>query len=187
VSIQATQIRIGMVILMDGQLFKVLERHHHTPGNLRGMVQTKLRRLATGALHEHRFRSVDMVEKANLERREMEYLYDDAAGYHFMDGETYEQVALSKEDLGETINYLTPNVKFDIEMYEGRAIGVEPPLTVELKVIKTDPRLKGATASNQNKPALLETGLTVAVPPFIEEGEVVRIDTREGAYLERVK
>ena len=104
-----------------------------------------------------------------------------------MDGESYEQVALSKDDLGETINYLTPNVKFEIEMYEGRAVGVEPPLTVELKVIKTDPRLKGATASNQNKPALLETGLTVAVPPFIEEGEVVRIDTREAAYLERVK
>jgi elongation factor P len=187
VAIQATQIRIGMVILMDGELYKVLERHHHTPGNLRGMVQTKLRRLSSGSLHEHRFRSVDTVEKATLDRRDMEYLYGDAAGYHFMDNQTYEQVALTADDLGEAVYYLVPNVQFGIEFYEGRPISVEPPLTVDLKVVKTDPRLKGATASNQNKPAELETGLTVQVPPFVDEGEVVRIDTREGAYIERVK
>jgi elongation factor P len=176
-----------MVILMDGELYKVLERHHHTPGNLRGFVQAKLRRLSSGTLHEHRFRSVDTVDRAVLDRREMEFLYEDGNGFHFMDSKTFEQVTMSRDDLGDTVYFLLPNVKVEVESYEGRPIGVEPPITVELRVVKTDPRLKGATVSNVNKPATLETGLIVQVPPFIEEGETVRIDTRDSSYIERVK
>ena len=183
----ATQVREGMIILMDGELYKILVRQHVTPGKGRGMVQTKLRRLSTGTLRDHRFRSSDIVERAVLDGREMEYLYDDAAGYHFMDSDNYEQITLAKEDLGETVHFLIPNLKVKVDLFEGKPVGVEPPLAVELTVVKTDPRLKGATVSNQNKPATLETGLIVNVPPFIEQGEVVRIDTRDLSYIERVK
>lgn len=184
-ALTATQIRTGMVILMDGELYKVLERHHHTPGNLRGFVQVKLRKLSTGTLHENRFRSVDTVERASLDRRDMEFLYEDGEGYHFMDTETYEQVRLSREDLGDTVYYLLPNVKVLVESYDGKPISVEPPLNVELKVVQTDPRLKGATVSNQTKPATLETGLVVQVPPFINIGEKIKVNTAEGTYVSR--
>lgn len=183
----ATQIRVGNVLVLDGELYKVLDCQHVTPGKGRGMVQTKLRRLSTGTLRDQRFRSSDQVEKAMLDRRQMDFLYHDEIGYHFMDNENYEQFALSAEDLGDTVHYLLPNVKVLIQVYEGRPVGLEPPLTVEMKVVETDPVLKGATATNKNKPAKLETGLTVQVPPFIETGERIRVDTREGTYIERAK
>ena len=122
-----------------------------------------------------------------MDTREMQYLYDDAAGYHFMDTENYEQIIFSKEDLGEMVHFLIADLKVKVEMFDGKPVGVDPPITVDLKVIQTDPKLKGATVSNQNKPATLETGLTVNVPPFIEVGEMIRIDTRDSSYLERVK
>jgi elongation factor P len=185
--IVATQIRAGMVLLMDGELFKVLESVHVTPGKGRGMMQTKLRRLSTGTQQDMRFRSSDNVEKAHLERREMEFLYNDDIGYHFMDHKTYDQLALSAEDLGDMVGYLLPNVICQVEMHDGKPLGVEPPLQVELKVVETDPVMKGATATNKSKPAKMETGISVMVPPFIEVGEVLRIDTRTGNYVERAK
>ena len=183
----ATQIREGMVLLMDGELFKVVNKQHVTPGKGRGMVQTKLRRISTGTTHDHRFRSNDQVERAVLERQEMEFLYSDNVGYHFMNSETYEQLSLSETELGETVQFLLPNVKMTMELHEGRPVAVDPPMIVEMKVVKTTPRMKGATVSNQNKPATLETGLTVNVPPFIEQGEMIRVDTRDCSYIERVK
>jgi elongation factor P len=185
--IVATQIRAGMIILLDGELYKVLESTHVTPGKGRGMMQTKLRKLSTGSQHDVRFRSSDNVEKAMLERREMEFLYSDDTGYHFMDHKTYDQLAISAEDLGDMVLYLLPNTMCMVEVHEGRPLGVEPPLTVELKVVDTEPVLKGATATNKNKPAKMETGLVVQVPPFISIGEVLRIDTRTGNYIERAK
>jgi elongation factor P len=185
--IQATQLKRGMVIKHDNDLYRVVETQHKTPGNLRGMVQAKIRHLKSGSINEHRFRSVDMVERAILDETEMEYLYADGDMYHFMNSETYEQIALSDEVLGDAVPYLIPNIKLKIEMWEGRPVGIELPLTVDLKVMETEPAIKGASVSNQNKPAKMETGLVVNVPPFISEGDVIRIDTATGGYIERAR
>jgi elongation factor P len=160
---------------------------HITPGNWRGMVQAKIRHLKTGSIIEHRFRSEDRIERAILDETEMEFLYQDGDMYHFMNNETYEQIALSGEVLGDAVPYLFPNIKLKIEMYEGRPVGIELPLTVELKVVETEPAIKGASVSNQSKPARMETGLMVQVPPFIAEGDLIKIDTATGAYIERAK
>ena len=185
--IQATQLRSGMAILHEGNLCRVLSVQHITPGNWRGMVQAKLRNLKSGNSFEYRFRSEDRVERADLEQHEMEFLYASGEEFHFMNTDTYEQVALSREDLGTTVDYLIPNIKVMLEFYEGRAVGVELPITVDLKVVETAPGLRGATATNSGKPATLETGLQIQVPQFIQVGEVVRVDTAEGKYLERAK
>jgi elongation factor P len=185
--IPATQLRVGMAILHEGNLCRVLSILHLTPGNWRGMVQTKLRNLRSGNSFDYRFRSEDRVEKADLEQHEMEFLYASGDEYHFMNTETYEQVALPREDLGDTALYLTPNIKVMVEFYEHRAVGIDLPVTVDLKVVDTPPGMKGATASNSGKPATLETGLQVQVPQFVNIGDVVRVDTAEGKYLERAK
>lgn len=185
--IAATQLRVGMTILYNNEPYRVVSVQHITPGNWRGMVQTKLKHLKTGSSVENRFRSEDKLEKAHLEQHEMEYLYNDGADYHFMNSETYEQVALSAEVLGDNTYYLIPNIKFMIEYYNGVPVGVDPPKVVELKVVETAPFMKGATAASSAKPATLETGLVVNVPAFIGPGEVVRVDTAEGKYLERAK
>lgn len=185
--IPATQLRVGMTILFNNEPYRVMTVQHITPGNWRGMVQTKLKHLKTGSTVENRFRSEDKLEKAHLEQHEMEYLYNDGTDYHFMNSETYEQVALSAEILGDNVNYMIPNIKFNIEYYNEAPVGVEPPKVVELKVVETSPNMKGATVTASQKPATLETGLVVNVPPFIEVGEVIRIDTTEGKYLERAK
>ena len=185
--IQATQLRAGMAIIHEGNLCRVLSVYHLTPGNWRGMVQAKLRNLRSGNSFEHRFRSEDRLEKADLEEHEMEFLYGSGDDYHFMNTDTYEQVAIHKDDLGDAVNYLTPNIKVMVDFYEHRPVGVALPTTVDLKVVETPPGMKGATASNSGKPAVLETGLQVMVPQFIDVGEVVRIDTTEGKYLERAK
>ncbi len=185
--INATQIRRGMVIKLDGELYKVLEAVHVAPGNWKACVQTKLRHLRHQTLLDYRFRSEDRVEQAYLEGVPMEFVYQDGQEYIFMNLETYEQLALSADLIGDGINYLVPNVVFTIEMHEGQPVGVRPPITVDLKVVKTEPYLKGATQSASGKPATLETGLTVIVPQFIKEGDVIRIDTREDKYVERVK
>jgi elongation factor P len=178
--IQATQLKRGMVIKHDGDLFRVVEAQHKTPGNLRGMVQAKIRNLKTGSISDHRFRSVDMVERAILDDTEMEFLYQDGDMYHFMNNETFEQIGLSGEVLGDAVSYLVPNIKLKVEMYEERPVGIELPLSVVLKVVETEPAIKGATVSNQNKPAKMETGLIVNVPPFISEGDDIRVDTASG-------
>jgi elongation factor P len=185
--INATQIRKGMVIEIDGELYLVLETSHVTPGKGQALMQTKLRKLKDQTLHDHRFRSKDKVDQAYLEGIEMEYLYKENNHYIFMNTENYEQIRLSEEVLGSAINYLIPNVVFSVEMYEGKPVGVKPPMTVDLRVTKTEPYLKGATQTASSKPATLETGITINVPQFIKNGDVLRIDTREDKYLERVK
>lgn len=185
--IQATQLRSGMAILHEGNLCRVLSVHHLTPGNWRGMVQAKLRNIRTGNSFEFRFRSEDRVEKADLEEHEMEFLYASGDEFHFMNTDTYDQVAIQRADLGDAAFYIIPNTKVMVEFYEHRPVGVELPTTVNLKVVETPPGMKGATASNSGKPATLETGLQVSVPQFIEIGEVITIDTAEGKYLERAK
>jgi len=185
--IPATQLRAGMAILHDGTLCRVLSVLHLTPGNWRGMVQTKLRNIMTGNSFDYRFRSEDRVERADLEQHEMEFLYASGDDYHFMNTDSYEQVAIVREDLGGAAEYLTPNTKVVVEFFEHRPVGVELPMTVDLKVVDTPPAMKGATASNSGKPATLETGLQVTVPQFIQIGDLVRVDTAEGKYLERAK
>jgi elongation factor P len=185
--INATQIRKGMVIEIQGELYSVLETSHVTPGKGQALMQTKLRKLKDQTLHDHRFRSKDKVEQAYLEAVEMEYLYKEGRHYVFMNTETYEQIRLSEEVLGEAVNYLISNVVFSVEMYEGKPVGVKPPMTIDLKVTQTEPYLKGATQSASSKPATLETGITITVPQFIKKGDIIRIDTREDKYLERVK
>ncbi len=185
--IQATQLKRGMCIKHENDLYRVVSAEHKTPGNLRGMVQAKIRHLKSGSISDHRFRSVDMVERAILDESSMEFLYRDGDMYHFMNSETYEQVGLSEEVLGEAVNYLIANAKLKVEMFEDRPVGIELPLNVEMTVLETEPAIKGATVSNVGKPAKMETGLVVQVPAFINEGDRIRIDTTTGAYVERVK
>jgi elongation factor P len=176
-----------MVIVFEGKPCKVLDARHHTPGNLRAMMQTKLRDLRTGSSFEHRFRSADTVERAVLEQHEMEYMYSDGTHHHFMNTENYEQTALSDEDLGDMAQWLTPGMKIQAEFYEGAPIGIDLPPSIELTVVETEPTMKGATVSNVNKPAKLENGVTISVPPFINEGDRIRVDPTEGRYIERAK
>jgi elongation factor P len=186
-AIPATQIRRGMVIVFEGQPCKVLEFRHHTPGNLRAMIQTKLRNIRTGASFEHRFRSADTVDRASLEQHEMEYLYSDGSHHHFMNTENYEQTALSEEELGDAAPWLMPGMKIQAEFYEGSPIGIDLPPSMEFTVTQTEPQLKSATVSNVNKPATLENGVTITVPPFVNEGDRIRVDPTEGRYIERAK
>lgn len=183
--ITSTQLRPGMVIKWEKQLYSIFKMEHRTPGNLRGFVQVKMRNLATGSMTEHRFSSEDRVERAALEEHEMEYLYDDGEFYYFMNTETFEQMHLTRDILGDAIEYLIPQLKVNVEFYEGKPISVELPPTVDLTVVETEPGLKGASVSNVTKAAKLETGLTVQVPPFIVEGEKIRVSTSEGTYQER--
>jgi elongation factor P len=182
---QATQLRPGMVIKFNNDLYSVFSTMHRTPGNLRAFVQVKMRNLRNGSIYEHRFASTDDVERVQLEEHEMEYLYDDGEYYYFMNTETYEQMHLTKDLLGDAVEYLTPNLRVKVEFFEGKPISVELPPTVDLTVVETEPGLKGATVSNVGKPAKLETGLVVQVPPFIEQGERIRVSTADGSYLER--
>ena len=176
-----------MVIVFEGKPCKVLDARHHTPGNLRAMMQTKLRDLRTGSSFEHRFRSADNVERAAMEQHEMEFMYADGSHYHFMNTENYEQTALSEDDRGDMAQWLTPGMKIQAEYYEGSPIGIDLPASIELTVVETEPTLKGATVSNVNKPAKLENGVTISVPPFINEGDRIRVDPTEGRYMERAK
>ena len=183
----ATQLRPGMVIKFNNELFSVFSMTHRTPGNLRGFVQVKMRNFRTGSMMEHRFSSEDKVEKAMLDEQEMEYLYDDGEYYYFMNTENYEQIGLSEEDLGDATHWLSPGLKIQVEFYEGAPIGVELPPSMELTVTSTEPTMKGATVSNVNKPATLENGVTIQVPPFVNEGDRIRVSPSEGRYIERAK
>jgi elongation factor P len=174
-----------MVVKFNNDLFSVFSVVHRTPGNLRGFVQAKLRNLRSGTMIEHRFSSEDRIERAALEEHNMEFLYDDGESYHFMNTETYEQTHLTKELLGDAVQYLIPQLNVSVEFYEGKPISVELPATVDLTVVETEPGLKGASVSNVTKAAKLETGLVVQVPPFINEGEKIRVGTAEGTYQER--
>jgi len=174
-----------MVIKFNNDLYSVFKMEHRTPGNLRGFVQAKMRNFKTGTMIEHRFSSEDKVEKAALDEQEMEYLYDDGEFYYFMNTETFEQMHLMKDLLGDAVNFLIPQLKVNVEFYEGKPVSVELPPSVIMTVVETEPGLKGATVSNVTKPAKMETGLVVQVPPFVSEGEKIRVSTSESAYLER--
>ena len=184
-AIPATQMRPGMIIKHNDQLHLVFKVEHRTPGNLRAFIQAKLRNLKSGAMFEHRFRSADAIEKVTVDEVQMEFLYNDGDDYYFMNPDNYEQTVLKASTLGDTVDYLTANLQIKVSYFDGVAVGVEPPNFVELTVVETEPGLKSATASSVTKPAKLETGLIVQVPPFINEGEKIRVDTSEGAYLSR--
>jgi elongation factor P len=183
--ISSTQMRPGMVVKFNNELYSVFSVAHRTPGNLRGFVQARMRSLKSGTMIEHRFSSEDKVEKAMLEEVKMEYLYDDGEYFYFMNTENYEQMHLTKDLLGDATNYLIPQLQVHVEFYEGKPMSVELPATVDMTVVETEPGLKGATVSNVTKPAKMETGLVVQVPPFITEGEKIRVNTAEGTYQER--
>jgi elongation factor P len=184
--VKATQLRPGMVIQHEGNLYSVFSVEHRTPGNKRGSMQTKMRNLKTGSIVDYRFRAEDFVERAIMDEIEYEYLYNDSEGWHFMNQQTYDQITLGKEVLGETVDYLIPNLQLKIEFYESKPLGVLLPDTVDLAVAETEPTVQKATASAVMKPAKLETGLVINVPPFVNNGDKVRVDTSEGRYIQRV-
>jgi elongation factor P len=174
-----------MLIKMGEDLVRVIDLQHVTPGNLRGFVRVKLRNIRNGSLSDQKLRSEDEIERATLDPKSMQYLYNDGSSFHFMDTDTYEQIALSDEVLGDMPNYLIPEMVIEMEFYGSEPVGIELPQTVDLKVVETTPAIKGATASAQLKPAKLETGLVVQVPPFINEGDKVRVNTESGEYQSR--
>jgi elongation factor P len=184
-AIPATQLRPGMIIKHNDTLHSVFKVEHRTPGNLRAFIQAKLRNLKSGAMFEHRFRSADAIEKVSVDEVTMEFLYADGDDYYFMNPEDYEQTVLNGSLLGDAVEYLTPNLQIKISYIDGQPVGVDLPTSVELTVVETEPGLKSATASSVTKPAKTETGLVVQVPPFINEGEKIRVDTSEGSYLSR--
>jgi len=184
-SIQATRMKKGMLIKIDQDLFRVLELQHVTPGNLRGFVRVKFRNIRSGNLSDQKLRSEDSVERATLDERQMQYLYQDGDDYYFMDTSSYEQIHISSEALGESVNYLKAEMTIQVEFYGSEPVGIELPVTVDLKVTDTAPGIKGATASAQVKPATLETGLVVQVPPFVNPGDSIKVSTETGEYLSR--
>jgi elongation factor P len=184
-AIPATQMRPGMVIKHNDQLHLVFAVEHRTPGNLRAFIQAKLRNVRTNAMFEHRFRSGDAIERVIVDEVAMEFLYSDGDDYYFMNPENYEQTVLKASTLGDAVEYLTPNLQIDVSYFDGIAVGIDLPASVELTVVETEPGIKSATASSVTKPAKTDTGLVVQVPPFINEGEKIRVDTSEGTYLSR--
>lgn len=182
---QANALRSGMCVLHDGDVCRIMSVTHRTPGNLRAFVQVRMRNLRTGNSFEHRFSSTESVERAHLDTVPMEYLYSDGEMHHFMNQESFEQLALTDEVLGDGMLYMLPNTVIKVDLYEGSPVGIELPNTVQLEVVETEPGLRGATASASYKPAKCETGLMIQVPPFIETGTRIEIDTRENKYLKR--
>jgi elongation factor P len=184
--IQATQLKVGMVIMHNGKPHRVTNVLHVTPGNWRGMVQTRLVNIETGSNTEHRFRSEDKVDRAQMEQHSLQYSYRAGDQFHFMNTESYEMIELPADVLGEAVNYLTEGMVMQADYFSGRVVGVEVPMFVELAVKETTPNIKGAAVQNTNKPAILETGYEIKVPPYIEVGNRVKIDTRTGEFVERV-
>ncbi len=184
--ISAGDFRNGVTFELESQVYKVVEFQHVKPGKGAAFVRTKLKNVITGAVLERTFNPTEKVQEAQIDRKEMQYLYNDGETYYFMDNETYEQLPLSKDELGDTLNYLLDNMNIKVLSYKGKVFGVEPPMFVELEVTYTEPGFKGDTSTGANKPATLETGYVVNVPLFVEIGNKVRIDTRTGEYMERV-
>ncbi len=185
--VKATLLRPGMIIQHEGDLYSIFSVDHRTPGNKRGSMQTKMRNLRSGAIVDYRFRAEDFVERAVLDEVEYEYLYSDSEGHHFMNSQTYEQLALQKDILGDAVDYLIPNLPVKLEFHQGKPIGVLLPDTVDLTVVETEPSIQKATASAVMKPAKLETGLVINVPPFVGNGDKVKVDTSEARYIQRVQ
>jgi elongation factor P len=185
--IKATLLRPGMIIKHDGDLHVVYSVDHRTPGNKRGSMQTKMRNLRSGSMIDYRFRAEEVIEKVVVDEVEFEYLYSDGDGHHFMNTENYEQLQLQNDIVGDTKDYLIANLPVKIEYYDGKPIGVLLPDTVDLTVVETEPSIQKATASAVMKPAKLETGLVVNVPPFVGTGDRIKVDTSEGRYIQRVQ
>ena len=186
-AIPATQIRRGMVIVFEGDPCRVTEFRHHTPGNLRAMVQAKLKNLRSGSNFEHRFRAADSVERASLETHELEFLYQAGDTYHFMNTENYDQLEMDAEALGDSAQWMQPGMRIQAEYYNGRPVGIKMPNAVELTIVDTSPVMRSATKTASTKPAKLENGVTVNVPEFISSGERIRVNPNTGEYLDRAK
>ena len=184
-SIQATRLRKGNLIKIGDDLLRILELHHLTPGNKRGFVQCRARNIRTNTLVDHKFRAEEDIERAILDEHDMQYLYSDGDAFHFMNTETFEQLHIDREVLGDAVNYILPDATIKVEFYGDEPVGIDLPVTVDLRVDDTVPGIKGATASAQVKPATLETGLVVQVPPFVNPGDMVRVSTDTGEYLSR--
>ncbi|HVP15231.1 MAG TPA: elongation factor P [Terriglobales bacterium] len=184
--IVATQLKVGMVIMHNGKPHRVTNVLHVTPGNWRGMVQTRLVNIETGSNTEHRFRSEDKVDRAELEEHKLQYSYRAGDDHHFMNTENYEMIALHADVLGDSLGYLTEGMVITAQYFQGRVVGSEVPMFIELEVRETTPNIRGAAVQNTQKPATLETGLEIKVPPYIEPGDRVKIDTRTGEFVERV-
>lgn len=184
--ISTNDFHTGLTIELDGDIYMVIDFQHVKPGKGSAFVRSKLKNLRSGSTTERTFRAGEKVPRALIERKEMEYLYGSGEEYIFMDTESYEQISLSRQKLGDNLKYLKENMQLNILLFKGEILGLELPNSVELKVVETEPGFKGDTAAGGSKPAKLETGLVVQVPFFINEGDVLRIDTRTGAYLERV-
>ena len=184
--ITAGDFRNGATFDMDGAVFQIIEFQHVKPGKGAAFVRTKIRNVMTGSVTERTFNPSDKFPEAFIERKDMQYLYSDGELYYFMDVESYEQMPLDKEKLSENFSFVKENTIVKIISYKGNVFGVEPPMFVELEVIDTDPGFKGDTVNNTLKPATLETGIQIKVPLFVERGDVLKIDTRTGEYLERV-
>src|SRR5216684_817094 len=185
-SVQATRLRKGMLVKLGNDLFRILDLQHFTPGNKRGFIQARMRNIRSSTLADQKFRAEEDVERATLDEREMQYLYNDGQHYYFMDTASYEQIHISSEGMGDSKNYLIADAVIRVEFYGAEPVGIELPPTVELVVKETVPGIKGATASAQIKPATLETGFVVNVPSFVNEGDKIRVNTETGEYQARV-
>ena len=185
-SIQATRLKRGMLIKLENDLFRVLDLQHFTPGNKRGFVQAKMRNIRTGVQGDNKFRAEEDVERAILDERQMQYLYRDGDAFHFMDTSSYEQIHIDVEVLGDNANYIIPESTIVVEFYGEEPVGIELPVTVDLKVVDTVPGINRATASAQVKPATLETGLVVQVPPFVSIDDMIRVGTEDGEYQKKL-
>ena len=184
---KASELRTGMAAMLDGQLYVCVKATHVTPGNLRAFVQAKLRRVSDGVIIEKRLRSTEDIEQAFMDRRDMEYLYSDSTGHILMDNKTFDQITVPNELIGEAIKFFKPNTHLTTLVHDGNVVSIELPKTVDLAVSETAPVPKGSTVTNQMKDAVLETGLKIRVPPFINVGDVVRISTDDDSYLARAK
>ena len=186
-SITATNLRRGMAVMFQGEPCRIIEFHHHTPGNLRAMVHAKMKKLRTGVTVEHRFRASDTIDEAHMESHELQYLYHDGHSYHFMNTNTYEQFEMDAEALGDYAQWMTDGMQVVAEYFDGRPISVTLPNALVFEVIETSPVMKSATKTASYKPAKLANGVSVNVPEFIQTGEKVRVNPNTGEYLDRAK
>ena len=185
--INATQLRSGMIINFEGELCRVISVEHQTPGNLPARIVTKMKRLKDGINRENRFGSSEKVDRASLEQHMLEFLYEDGDHLVFMNNETYEQSEVPKEALGDDLVFLTPNMQVELEFYEGTPLSATLPECVVLEIMETDPVMKNSNATGSYKPAKLENGIVVGVPPYMQTGEKVRVKVADRTYMERVK
>lgn len=184
--ITAGEFRNGVTFELDNNIFQVVEFQHVKPGKGAAFVRTKLKNIVTGATVERTFNPTDKMPKAHIERKDMQYLYNDGDLYYFMDVESYEQIPLNKDSIGDSFKFVKENMVVKILSHKGNVFGIEPPTFVELEITETEPGFKGDTATGATKPAVVETGATIKVPLFVNQGDIIRIDTRTGEYMERV-